>query len=147
MGLVLLQAIFSDAVDVIEMETGERLEGAVFSFKSLVNKIGIALFNLIVMAIVNAFGYSSMSTELTALKDAGQLTREVMLANHMPVLNAIFFMLTVLGSIGLILQIFPMLRYKFNEAEYEDKIKEFRAKKEAELEAKIQAAAKANNAE
>lgn len=147
MGLVLLQAIFSDAVDVIEMETGERLEGAVFSFKSLVNKIGIALFNLVVMAIVNAFGYSSMSTELTELKEAGQLTREVMLANHMPVLNAIFFMLTILGSIGLILQIFPMLRYKFNEAEYEDKIKEFRAKKEAELEAKIQAAAKANNAE
>lgn len=140
MSLVLLQAIFSDAVDVIEMETGERLEGAVFSFKSLLNKIGIALFNLIVMAVVNAFGYSTMSTELTALKDAGQLTREAMLANHLPVLNAIFFMLTILGSIGLILQIFPMLRYKFNEAEYEDKIKAFREKKEAELQAQIDAA-------
>lgn len=144
MSVVLLQAIFSDAVDVIEMETGERLEGAVFSFKSLLNKFGIAIFNLIVMAIVNAFGYSTMSTELTALKDAGQLTREVMLANHLPVLNAIFFMLTILGSIGLILQIFPMLAYKFNEAENEEKIKEFRAKKEAELEAQIQAAANSN---
>lgn len=143
MSVVLLQAIFSDAVDVIEMETGERLEGAVFSFKSLINKIGIALFNLIVMAVVNAFGYSTMSTELTALKDAGELTRDVMLANHKPVLNAIFFMLTVLGSIGLILQIFPMLKYKFNEAEYEDKIRVFREKKEAELEAQIQAAAEA----
>ncbi len=142
MSLVLLQAIFSDAVDVIEMETGERLEGAVFSFKSLLNKFGIALFNLIVMAVVNAFGYSTMSSELTALKEAGNLTRETMLANHMPVLNAIFFMLTVLGSIGLVLQIFPMLRYKFNESEYEDKIKEFRAKKEAEIEAQIQAAKK-----
>lgn len=144
MSVVLLQAIFSDAVDVIEMETGERLEGAVFSFKSLLNKFGIAIFNLIIMAIVNAFGYSTMSTELTALKDAGQLTREVMLANHLPVLNAIFFMLTILGSIGLILQIFPMLAYKFNEAENEEKIKEFRAKKEAELEAQIQAAANSN---
>ena len=142
MSLVLLQAIFSDAVDVIEMETGERLEGAVFSFKSLLNKFGIALFNLVVMAVVNAFGYSSMSSELTALKEAGNLTRETMLANHMPVLNAIFFMLTVLGSIGLVLQIFPMLRYKFNESEYEDKIKEFRAKKEAEIEAQIQSAKK-----
>ena len=144
MSVVLLQAIFSDAVDVIEMETGERLEGAVFSFKSLLNKFGIAIFNLIVMAIVNAFGYSTMSTELTALKEAGQLTRDVMLANHLPVLNAIFFMLTILGSIGLILQIFPMLAYKFNEAENEEKIKEFRAKKEAELEAQIQAAANSN---
>ena len=144
MSVVLLQAIFSDAVDVIEMETGERLEGAVFSFKSLLNKFGIAIFNLIVMAIVNAFGYSTMSTELTALKEAGQLTRDVMLANHLPVLNAIFFMLTILGSIGLILQIFPMLAYKFNESENEEKIKEFRAKKEAELEAQIQAAANSN---
>lgn len=144
MSVVLLQAIFSDAVDVIEMETGERLEGAVFSFKSLLNKFGIAIFNLIVMAIVNAFGYSTMSTELTTLKEAGQLTRDVMLANHLPVLNAIFFMLTILGSIGLILQIFPMLAYKFNEAENEEKIKEFRAKKEAELEAQIQAAANSN---
>lgn len=144
MSVVLLQAIFSDAVDVIEMETGERLEGAVFSFKSLLNKFGIAIFNLIVMAIVNAFGYSTMSTELTALKEAGQLTRDVMLANHLPVLNAIFFMLTILGSIGLVLQIFPMLAYKFNEAENEEKIKAFRAKKEAELEAQIQAAANSN---
>ncbi len=143
MSVVLLQAIFSDAVDVIEMETGERLEGAVFSFKSLLNKIGIALFNLIVMAVVNAFGYSTMSGELTALKEAGTLTRDIMLANHMPVLNAIFFMLTVLGSIGLILQIFPMLKYKFNESEYEDKIKAFREQKEAELEAQLKAAAEA----
>lgn len=144
MSVVLLQAIFSDAVDVIEMETGERLEGAVFSFKSLLNKIGIALFNLIVMAIVNAFGYSAMSTELTSLKEAGTLTRDAMLANHLPVLNAIFFMLTVLGSIGLVLQIFPMLKYKFNESEYEDKIKAFREQKDKELEEQLKAAAQNN---
>lgn len=145
MSLVLLTAIFSDTVDVIEMESGERLEGAVFSFRSLVNKIGIALFNLIVMAVVNAFGYSVMSSKLTSLKDAGQLTRDMLLSEHMPVLNAIFFMLTVLGSIGLILQAIPMFKYKFNEDEYEDKIKDFRAKKEAALEAEL-LAAKAENA-
>jgi len=141
MSLVLITAIFSDAVDVIEMKNGERLEGAVFSFKSLFNKFGIAFFNLVVMAIVNAFGYSTMSTELTALKDAGQLTRETLLQDHMPVLNAIFFMLTVFGSIGLILQALPMYKYKFNEAESEEEIKAFRAKKEAELQAQIDAAA------
>ncbi len=148
MSLVLITAIFSDAVDVIEMNEGERLEGAVFSFKSLFNKFGIAFFNLIVMAIVNAFGYSTMSTKLTELKDAGNLTREILLADHLPVLNAIFFMLTIFGSIGLILQALPMYKYKFNEAEYEDKIKVFRAEKEAKLEAEIAAAAaKAKEAE
>lgn len=141
MSLVLLTAIFSDTVDVIEMESGERLEGAVFSFRSLVNKMGIALFNLIVMAVVNAFGYSVMSTQLTALKDAGQLTREAMLANHLPVLNSIFFMLTVLGSIGLVLQAIPMFKYKFNEDEYDEKINEFRKRKAEEIEAELAAAA------
>lgn len=140
MSVVLLTAIFSDTVDVIEMESGKRLEGAVFSFRSLVNKIGIALFNLIVMAVVNAFGYSTMSTELNALKDAGTLTRDMLLNNHMPVLNAIFFMLTVLGSIGLVLQALPMFKYKFNEAEYEDKIRAFREEKEARLQAELDAA-------
>lgn len=141
MSLVLITAIFSDAVDVIEMNTGERLEGAVFSFKSLLNKFGIALFNLIVMSVVNAFGYSTMSTELTAMKDAGTLTRDVLLEQHLPVLNAIFFMLTVFGSIGLVLQALPMYKYKFNEAEQEEAINAFRAKKDAEFEAQLEAAA------
>ncbi|MEG0546751.1 MAG: MFS transporter [Oscillospiraceae bacterium] len=138
MSLVLLTAIFSDTIDVIEMESGERLEGAVFSFRSLVNKIGIAGFNLIVMVIVNAFGYTAMSTQLTALKDAGTLTRDILLTNHLPALNAIFFMLTILGSIGLVLQALPMYKYRFNEDEYEDKIKAFREEKEAELEAEME---------
>lgn len=141
MSLVLLTAIFSDTVDVIEMESGERLEGAVFSFRSLVNKMGIALFNLIVMAVVNAFGYASMSKTLTPLRDAGTLTREMMISGHKPTLDAIFFMLTVLGSVGLILQAIPMFAYKFNESEYEDKINAFREQKEAEFNAELQAAA------
>lgn len=141
MSVVLLTAIFSDTVDVIEMESGERLEGAVFSFRSLVNKFGIALFNLIVMAIVNAFGYSTMTGQLNELKNAGELTRDMLLADHLPVLNAIFFMLTVLGSIGLVLQALPMFNYKFDEAEYEDKIRAFRAEKEAKFEAEIKVAA------
>lgn len=140
MSLVLLTAIFSDTVDVIEMESGERLEGAVFSFRSLVNKMGIALFNLVVMAVVNAFGYASMSGELTPLREAGRLTREMMISGHKPTLDAIFFMLTVLGSVGLVLQAIPMFRYKFNEAEYEDKIKAFREQKEAEFNAELEAA-------
>lgn len=146
MSLVLITAIFSDAVDVIEMENGERLEGAVFSFKSLLNKFGISFFNLLVMAIVNAFGYSKMSTELTALKEAGKLTREILLTQHKPVLNAIFFMLTVFGSIGLVLQALPMYKYKFNEAESEEKIKKFRAEKEAAFQAQLDAARAQSNA-
>ena len=143
MSVVLLTAIFSDTVDVIEMESGERLEGAVFSFRSLINKIGIALFNLIVMAAVNAFGYSTMTKELNPLREAGNLTREMLISGHKSTLDAIFFMLTVCGSIGLVLQAIPMFKYKFNEKEYEDKIEAFRKEKEERLDAELAAAAKA----
>lgn len=44
---VLLVAMFSDVVDDIEIKTGKRLEGTVFSFRSLVNKIAIAVFNVL----------------------------------------------------------------------------------------------------
>lgn len=140
MSLVLLIAIFSDCVDVIEMKTGERLEGAVFSYRSLVNKFGIAGFNLIVMAIVNSFGYAVMSSTLGKMKDAGTLTRDILWTNHAPVLNAIFAMLTILGAVGLVLQALPMFKYKFNEAEAEKELSVFRAEKEKALEAEIAAA-------
>lgn len=140
MSVVLLIAIFSDTVDMIEMRTGERLEGGVFSFRSLVNKFGIAGFNLIVMAIVNSFGYATMSKTLTSMKEAGTLTREVLWRDHTPVLNAIFAMLTILGAVGLILQVLPMLRYKFDEKKAEKDLAEYRIKRDAEIEAEIQAA-------
>lgn len=138
--LVLLIAIFSDTVDMIEMRTGERLEGGVFSFRSLVNKFGVAGFNLIVMAIVNAFGYSSMTKTLTGMKDAGTLTREILWRDHTPVLNAIFAMLTILGAVGLVLQVLPMLRYKFDEVKAEKELAAYRVKRDAEIEAELAAA-------
>mgnify|MGYP002508614708 CR=1 FL=1 len=59
MSLVLLIAMFSDTVDDIEMRTKERLEGTVFSFRSLVNKVSIAVFNVVMLNIVNFVGYEA----------------------------------------------------------------------------------------
>lgn len=139
MSVVLITAIFSDTVDTIEMETGERLEGAVFSFKSLVNKFGIAGFNLIIMAIVNAFGYSKL-VGLADLEKAGQVITRADVLQYTPALNAIFFMLTVMGAIGLVLQAIPMFFYKFDEKENEEKIAEFRKHKEEMIQAELDAA-------
>lgn len=139
MSVVLITAIFSDTVDTIEMESGERLEGAVFSFKSLVNKFGIAGFNLIIMAIVNAFGYSKL-VDLADLEKAGQVITRADVLQYTPALNAIFFMLTVMGAIGLVLQAIPMFFYKFDEKENEEKIAEFRKHKEEMIQAELDAA-------
>lgn len=139
MSLVLLTAMFSDTVDTIEMESSERLEGATFSFKGLINKFGVAGFNLIMMMVVNVFGYEKL--QALARRDlAGEvITRSDVLA-HSTTLNALFFMLTGLGAIGLILQAIPMFFYKFNEKENEAQIQSFRDQRDAELEAELEAA-------
>ena len=50
--------------------------------------------------------------------------------NYTTLLNVIFFMLTALGAVGLLLQAIPMFFYKFDEKSQESKLKEFREEKE-----------------
>lgn len=138
MSLVLITAIFSDAVDEMEMRTGERLEGAIFSFKSLVNKIAIAGFNALVLNIIDRVGYNP-----TAMAEASENATKMLPDNFKPVLTAIFFMLTGLGAIGLVAQALPMFFYKFDEKKYEKDIHAFRAEKERRLQEELDAMAQA----
>lgn len=150
---VLLVAMFSDVVEDIEMRTGRRLEGTVFSFRSLVNKIAVAIFNVVMLNIVDAFGYNAEKmTELT-----GNLTRPLIESttqsaiyggvDYTLLLNVIFFMLTAFGAIGLLLQAIPMFFYKFDEKAQAGKLKAFReekARQEAEELNELYAGAQAN---
>ena len=147
MSLVLLIAMFSDTVDDIEMKSSERLEGTVFSFKSLVNKISIAIFNVIMLNVVAAVGYEASKMTIASEQYVKPLITSPTVAsygadgtNYTLVLNVIFFMITALGAIGLIGQAIPMFFYKFDEKAQEGKLKEFRAKKELEFKAEIEAA-------
>lgn len=133
---VLLVAMFSDVVDDLEMRTNKRLEGMVFSFRSLAGKISYALFNVIMLYIVDAFGYNAeVMTKLTdnLTKPLIQSTTQAAIydgVNYTTLLNVIFFMLTALGAVGLLLQTIPMLFYKFDEKAQEGKLKAFREAKE-----------------
>lgn len=132
---VLLVAMFSDVVDDIEMRTGKRLEGTVFSFKSLINKIAIAIFNVLMLNIVDAFGYNAdIMTKITdnLTKPLIESTTQAAIVdgvNYTTLLNVIFFMLTAFGAVGLLLQIIPMFFYKFDEKAQEGKLKAFREEK------------------
>ncbi|MDD6728831.1 MAG: MFS transporter, partial [Eubacteriales bacterium] len=133
---VLLVAMFSDVVDDIEMRTGKRLEGTVFSFRSLVNKIAVAVFNVLMLNIVDAYGYNAeVMTKITnnLAKPLIESTTQATIVggvNYTTLLNVIFFMLTAFGAIGLILQIIPMFFYKFDEKAQEQKLKAFREEKQ-----------------
>ena len=55
-------------------------------------------------------------------------------------LNVIFFMLTALGAVGLLLQAIPMFFYKFDEKAQDEKLKAFRAEKEQRAREELNAA-------
>lgn len=133
---VLLAAMFSDVIDDLELRTGKRLEGTVFSFRSLAGKISYALFNVIVLNIVGKFGYdiekmTEASFNLTKpLIESTTQASVINGVNYTTLLNVIFFMLTALGAVGLLLQSIPMFFYKFDEKAQADKLKAFREEKE-----------------
>ncbi|MDD6275461.1 MAG: MFS transporter [Clostridia bacterium] len=150
---VLLIAMFSDVIDDLEMRTGKRLEGTVFSFRSLVGKVSYAAFNVIMLNIVDKFGYNAdLMTKLTnnLTKPLIQSTTHASViggVDYTMLLNVIFFMLTALGAVGLLLQTIPMFFYKFDEKAQEGKLKAFREEKEAKEKAMLNEAASMAQAE
>ena len=133
---VLTTAMFSDVVEDLEMRTGKRLEGTVFSFQSLISQISVAIFNALLLNIVDAFGYNAdKMSDLT-----NNLTQPLIQSPTQPfisggvdytmLLNVIFFLLTAFGAIGLLLQTIPMFFYKFDEKAQAGKLKAFRKEKE-----------------
>lgn len=133
---VLTTAMFSDVVEDLEMRTGKRLEGTVFSFQSLISQISVAIFNALLLNVVDAFGYNV--DKMNALTD--NLTRPLIQSptqsfisggvDYTMLLNVIFFLLTAFGAIGLLLQTIPMFFYKFDEKAQAGRLKAFRAEKE-----------------
>ena len=138
---VLTVAMFSDVVEDIEMRTGKRLEGMVFSFQSMISQISVAVLNALLLQIVDAFGYdaavmTTITNDLT--QPLIQSTTQSAIVNGIDytlLLNVIFFLLTAFGAIGLLLQSVTMFFYKFDEKAQAAKLKAFReekARREAE---------------
>ena len=133
---VLTTAMFSDVVEDLEMRTGKRLEGTVFSFQSLISQISVAIFNALILNVVVAFGYNV--DKMNALTN--NLTQPLIQSptqsfvsggvDYTLLLNVIFFLLTAFGAIGLLLQTIPMFFYKFDEKAQAGKLKAFREEKE-----------------
>lgn len=150
---VLTVAMFSDVVEDIEMRTGKRLEGMVFSFQSMISQISVAVLNALMLQVVDAFGYdaavmTTITNDLT--QPLIQSTTQSAIVNGIDytlLLNVIFFLLTAFGAIGLLLQSIPMFFYKFDEKAQAGKLKAFReekARQEAEELNELYAEAQAN---
>ena len=155
MSLVLIVSMFADITDDLELKTGERLEATAYSIKGLLNKISIALFNVVVLAVINKLGYNAErmiaesdnytvplieSTKIASIVDYINTQGQTISVNYTSLLNTIFFMLTAFGAIGMLLQAIPMFFYKFDENAMFEKLKEYREKKEEENQKELDAA-------
>jgi GPH family glycoside/pentoside/hexuronide:cation symporter len=147
MSTVLIAAIIADVTDSIEMETGDRIEATVYSFKGLLFKMSAAIFNVVVLNVIDKLGYNAEKME--ELTNGARIplissTVEASIidgVNYTSLLNGIFFMLTAVGAIALIAQAIPMLFFKFDENAIEDQLAEYRKQKEAALESELAVAA------
>lgn len=152
MSIVLLVAMFADITDDLEMKTDERLEATAYSMKGLLYKISLAVFNVVVLGVIDKLGYNAermvevsenytvpliSSTTVSNVIQSVSATGEIVSVDYTLLLNTIFFMLTALGAIGMILQAVPMFFYKFDEDAMSEKLAAYRAKKEAEQQTEL----------
>ncbi len=152
MSIVLLVAMFADITDDLEMKTDERLEATAYSMKGLLYKISLAVFNVVVLGVIDKLGYNAermvevsenytvpliSSTTVSNVIQSVSANGEIVNIDYTLLLNTIFFMLTALGAIGMILQAVPMFFYKFDEDAMSEKLAAYRAKKEAEQQTEL----------
>lgn len=152
MSIVLLVAMFADITDDLEMKTDERLEATAYSMKGLLYKISLAVFNVVVLGVIDKLGYNAermvevsenytvpliSSTTVSNVIQSVASNGEIVSVDYTLLLNTIFFMLTALGAIGMILQAVPMFFYKFDEDAMSEKLAAYRAKKEAEQQTEL----------
>ncbi len=136
MSTVLIVSIIADVTDSVEMEKGERLEATVYSFKGLLYKVAVAIFNVVVLQIIDILGYNAEKMEILTENVTKPLITSTIQpsiidgVNYTSLLNGIFFMLTAMGAIGLILQAVPMMFFNFDENEMDKKLQQYRKEKE-----------------
>lgn len=144
--LVLLIGMFSDLVDELEYKSGERLEGTVFSFKSLMTKISLAIFSSLSLFVLGIFKYDAARMDkittvagdyVNPLINSPKVDSVINGINYTSLLNSILFMMTIFSAAILILQAIPILFVKEEDKELLQKIEDFRIAKEQERQAEL----------
>ena len=149
MSLVLLVAMFADITDDLEIKTDERLEATAYSMKGLLYKISVAVFNVVVLVIIDKIGYNAermaelSENYMKPLIQSTTVPSIIQNIDYTNLLNTIFFMLTAFGAIGMILQAIPMFFYKFDENAMSEKLEAYRKKREEEAQRELDEALEA----
>lgn len=100
--------MIGDSVDIIEYQSGRRIEGTCFSLLTFIGKFQNGVNVAITGLILGLSGYN------------GELDPDVAGVNQSPkALSAIFIMVTLVAALGYLLMIIPFLFYKFDKKQHQ----------------------------
>jgi len=113
----------SDSIEYAEWETGERTEGVTFALTKLISKTSVAAISALTMFMLGYVNYDSKAMQAT-LAAGGSIAR-----TYPQVLNMIYILMTLSMSAAFLLQMIPMLFYKFQGAFQEKVLEELKERR------------------
>lgn len=122
--------LLADSIEYAEWKTGERTEGVTYSIVKLVGKTSGALTSALTMFMLKTVNYDSTAMQAT-LDAGGSIGR-----TYPQVLHMIFILMTLTMTVAFLLQLIPMLFYKYEgrfQQQMLDELKERRQQKDAEV--------------
>lgn len=123
----LTNLMISDSIEYAEWESGERTEGITFSVVKLIGKISAASISALTMFMLGTVQYDSKAMQAT-LEAGGSIALA-----YPQVLNMIYILMTLSTAAAFLLQIVPMLFYKFQGAFQEKVLEELKGRREGAL--------------
>ncbi|MCL2508386.1 MAG: glycoside-pentoside-hexuronide (GPH):cation symporter [Oscillospiraceae bacterium] len=117
--------MISDSIEYAEWKTGERSEGVTFSAIKLIGKVSGAGMSALTMFTLGLVRYDSKAMQATleaGLSIAGTYSR---------VLNMIYMLMTLSAAVAFVMQIIPMLFYKFQGNFQEQVLEELKERRAA----------------
>jgi len=109
--------MISDSIEYTEWVTGERTEGVTFSATKFIGKTSSAAISALTMFLLGLVNYDSKAMQATQLA-GGSIAQ-----TYPRVLNMIYVLMTLSTAAAFLLQMLPMLFYKFQGA-FQEKVLE-----------------------
>ena len=113
----------SDSIEYAEWKTGERTEGVTFAATKLIGKISAAAISALTMFMLGFVNYNSEAMQATQAA-GGSIAQ-----TYPQVLNMIFMLSTLSLTAAFLLQVIPMLFYKFEGKVQERALEELKERR------------------
>lgn len=115
--------LLADSVEYAEWKTGERTEGVTYSIVKLIGKTSGALTSALTMFMLKTVSYDSVAMQATL--DAGSSISRT----YPQVLHMIYVLMTLTMTAAFILQLIPMLFYKYEGKFQKQMLEELKARR------------------